>query len=157
MHRHTEASFVMSIGDLIRCHLPTSHVWYPAFCSSTGYCGDESVMLPFRPRTPFLWLNWPVRIAARLGEQIELQHTKLSNLTPSLARRSIAGVSITASNTTYLAKTRTRRILTPSAKAVDVMSARTCGGYNYPIAFIPLGNFLGCATSRPCLSRDFLT
>ena len=45
--------------------------------------------------TPFRWEYWPVRIAARLGVQIELVAKTFVNRAPSFASRSMFGVSLT--------------------------------------------------------------
>jgi len=45
--------------------------------------------------TPFTCEYWPVRMAARLGVQIELVTKTLSRRMPSRARRSMFGVTFT--------------------------------------------------------------
>ena len=45
--------------------------------------------------TPFRCEYWPVRIAARLGVQIELVAKTLVRSAPSFARRSMCGVWLT--------------------------------------------------------------
>jgi hypothetical protein len=47
-----------------------------------------------RSKTPFRWLYFPVMIEAREGEQIEFVQKQLSSLMPSLAIRSMCGVSL---------------------------------------------------------------
>ena len=47
-----------------------------------------------RPVTPFVWGYWPVMMLARLGEQLEAATKAFSNFTPSSARRSMFGVSM---------------------------------------------------------------
>ena len=52
----------------------------------------NSLIPPLRLGTPFLWLYWPVRMLARLGEQMELLQQTLVKRMPSAARRSMVGV-----------------------------------------------------------------
>ncbi len=54
--------------------------------------GEVLLIAPPRLSTPFLWLYCPVRIAARLGEQIELFTHMFVNRIPSAASLSMTGV-----------------------------------------------------------------
>jgi hypothetical protein len=69
-------------------------VWYPAFWSSVATV-VRALSKRLKTGTPLRCEYWPVRMAARLGVQIELVTNTSSSRIPSRARRSMCGVSFT--------------------------------------------------------------
>jgi hypothetical protein len=68
--------------------LPIRAVRYPAECSHVASVSISCLRHAGRPsgppvvQTPLVWLYWPVRMLARLGQHHELVTNELSNVTP---------------------------------------------------------------------------